>query len=455
MFNKRVKYSGTVIKCPNCGASLQIDSNDHQATCPYCKTVVNLSENISGLQSVLNFVDKRLDKMGEEKRERERLREESRTRSLIISSIGLIALLILAFFMSFIEKREKAALQEQQQITSQAIISDISKEQEASLLTTQSSPELTESSEPKSTIQELIDTEGGVVAYASGNGTATSKVFIIIDTNAKTLTRINSTTSETHPCSGDLVNGFRSDGYYYQLAQKDSLQKLTVKSLSSGRGKKESTYTKASVEYAQAYADKIENWYEKYPERFGKRLVSFGHYSQHLGSTDKPEPIDWVVLHSEGDRTLLVSCFILTFRPYNQVENASMECSWQRSSIRKWLNTEFLDSVFTEQEKEHILNNSVEQDGEISSDRVFLLSVDEAEEFFTEAKVPRTAAGSEYAGGGAHGMSKHMTQWWLRTSEDEFNKYFVNEDGLIEAEFANQGLGIRPAIWVDSNALKQ
>lgn len=55
--------------------------------------------------------------------------------------------------------------------------------------------------------------------------------------------------------------------------------------------------------------------------------------------TYKGAPIHWHVLKQDGDALLMITNQIIETLPYNS--DAEQETTWERSTLRKWLNGEF------------------------------------------------------------------------------------------------------------------
>ena len=119
-------------------------------------------------------------------------------------------------------------------------------------------------------------------------------------------------------------------------------------------------------------------------------IVTFGRYEQDNNTANGPEQIEWIVLDVQEGKSLLLSRYALDVQPYN---TEFVNTTWQTSTLRKWLNEEFLNSAFTAHEQTCILltdvDNSREQgygvwntsDGENTQDKVFLLSYAEANKY--------------------------------------------------------------------------
>ena len=151
-------------------------------------------------------------------------------------------------------------------------------------------------------------------------------------------------------------------------------------------------------------------------------IIRFGHYPQN--SDNQKSPIEWLVLDvkGEGKEFLLVSRYALDCKQYHHV---STDITWERCELRKWLNGDFLKSAFSEEEAERILVSDIRNDdnpqyhtkgGNNTKDRVFCLSISEAEQYFGNNK-SRKCKPTAYAR--QHGAwvdnSNDCCCWWLRS----------------------------------------
>lgn len=111
--------------------------------------------------------------------------------------------------------------------------------------------------------------------------------------------------------------------------------------------------------------------------------VVFGSFEQDNNFDNGPEAIEWMVLDVKEGQALLLSKYCLDSRSYG-VEGTN--CSYSASGLRKWLNGDFYESAFTEQEKKYLINQDIgasipSSDGfgyEQVLDKVSLLSQEQA-----------------------------------------------------------------------------
>ena len=118
--------------------------------------------------------------------------------------------------------------------------------------------------------------------------------------------------------------------------------------------------------------------------------VYFGMF--YLESAAKKERIPWIVADKKEGQILLVAVSGLYGTYYQQEYKAS---SWEDSSIRGLLNKEFLYMGFSEKERKLILNSEIitednsqygTEGGNVTYDKIFLLSLEEAGKYLTDAE---------------------------------------------------------------------
>lgn len=177
-------------------------------------------------------------------------------------------------------------------------------------------------------------------------------------------------------------------------------------------------------------------------------IVNFGVYEDEI--------IEWRVLEKNNDKILLLTDKLIDCKKYN-TEDVSI--TWETCSLRKWLNNDFLDKSFDEVEKEKILETKVintnngeygTAGGNDTNDKVFLLSYDETERYFTKRE-ERSAIGTKYARKNNIAKYTDGDWWWLR-SPGENSKEATVVYGTVYSSFsAEEGkfIGIRPAMWID------
>lgn len=176
--------------------------------------------------------------------------------------------------------------------------------------------------------------------------------------------------------------------------------------------------------------------------------VVFGSYEQGEGQV----PIEWTVLDRQEDRALLLSKYALDAMPFHEVEDWNV--TWADCMLRSWLNGEFLDVAFSDEERMQIIQvTNATENAPDTQDSVFLLSLDELNAYFPDEE-SRVAEATDYAAGQGGRVSREtgMTYWWLRTKATVGDAaLMVRYDGAVN-EFGDSMEAaiytVRLAIWV-------
>ena len=193
-------------------------------------------------------------------------------------------------------------------------------------------------------------------------------------------------------------------------------------------------------------------------------IVYFGTYEQDNDTTNGKEDIEWLVLAKENNRVLVISDKALDCQPYN---SSDTRVTWETRSLRTWLNTDFVNDAFSDGEKAMIPTVTVSADknpqydtdpGNATKDKVFLLSIVEAEKYFTSDEA-RKCVPTEYAISNGAYTSDSYTKggkatcwWWLRSPG-----YFQSDAALVDNDGSVDRLGynvyndytsVRPAMWI-------
>ncbi len=183
--------------------------------------------------------------------------------------------------------------------------------------------------------------------------------------------------------------------------------------------------------------------------------VLFGRYEQDNKSINGSEDIEWIVLDKEEDGTLLLlSRYALDAKLFNDEMTGA---TWETCTLRKWLNsddenTSFYRMAFDEKEKTMVLETELkEYEGEDTIDKVFLLSLEEALEYFKWDKGLVCEATTYSIEHGVYtNVDNKNCYWWLRSSHIMDEGVF--DDRAYELYGYNSNfdfIGVRPACRVN------
>ena len=190
--------------------------------------------------------------------------------------------------------------------------------------------------------------------------------------------------------------------------------------------------------------------------------VSFGRYEQDADKQNGPEPIEWIVLKQEDNTFLLVSKSGLDSQVYHRSE---IKKTWETCYLRGWLNDEFMNSAFNSEEQQALVDATITNRwnklhstnaGNDTTDKVFLLSVDEAKELFDNDRERRTTP-TKYAIEKGAGYNPENCWYWLRSPGwRETHAARVTAEGTIDYHGYNadaKHVSVRPAIYIDINKM--
>lgn len=177
--------------------------------------------------------------------------------------------------------------------------------------------------------------------------------------------------------------------------------------------------------------------------------------------TLEDEPIEWIVLDTQGERVLVISKEGLCYDWYSGFNEL---CTWDACSLRSALNTDYYDLWFSDDEKDniletHLVNNGNPvygtEGGSSTHDRLFILDVEEINKYLPDADDRKI----NVAGKTGYGDLDYHP-WWVRNpGQDLHSSVYVDADGSVSYETTIEmimGVGtamagyftVRPAMWI-------
>ena len=178
--------------------------------------------------------------------------------------------------------------------------------------------------------------------------------------------------------------------------------------------------------------------------------IAFGRYPQ--ASKNENALIEWLVLKNDGSKALLISKYALDCQQYH---TSRIFGTWENCTLRKWLNGAFFNNAFSVEEQKQILSTTVtttDYSTVNTKDRVFLLSIAEAQKYFGSNSV-RQCQGTVYCfAQSAYKAGNGDCDWWLRSSNRSGYTAYVDDDGRIYENGTpvdNDDIAVRPALWID------
>ena len=171
--------------------------------------------------------------------------------------------------------------------------------------------------------------------------------------------------------------------------------------------------------------------------------VFIGYIDYNVYEDDTPDEskrIEWIVLDNTGDELLLITKYPQGEMPFS---TSNTDTVWRDSIARTMLNGDFYEFCFPLDERNNIVSGLNDNPDYATDDYVFLLSCEEASEYFKNDNARRFVDES------GNGVS-----WWLRTSGiDSRHAMLVNPDVSISVDGApvTDNHYLRPAIRIKIN----
>ena len=190
--------------------------------------------------------------------------------------------------------------------------------------------------------------------------------------------------------------------------------------------------------------------------------IKFGNYEQDNNTSNGKEEIEWIVLAVDGSKALIISKYALDCQRFNSTYT---DATWEKCSLRTWLNVIFYNEAFDSFHQNMILSSTVAagknpayntSPGNNTTDKVFLLSITEANKYFSSDSA-RQCQGTAYCYAQGSYADNGLCWWWLRSPGYYLDlAAYVNIDGDVDevGTYVNIDLiAVRPALWIDLGSL--
>ena len=194
--------------------------------------------------------------------------------------------------------------------------------------------------------------------------------------------------------------------------------------------------------------------------------LRFGVYEQDNEPSNGPEEIEWLVLDVDGSKALVVSKYGLEAREFNDELNAHQTVTWANSQLRTWLNDTFFRSAFSADHRQLILTAEVTADrnpvsdvnpGRATKDKIFLLSIDEANRYFDSDRARQCRATESCSAVKMEKDDDGFCCWWLRSPgiQSSCPAVVIARGSVFTNGFScghKPEVAVRPAMWIELGA---
>ena len=187
-------------------------------------------------------------------------------------------------------------------------------------------------------------------------------------------------------------------------------------------------------------------------------IVTFGTYEQDNNLNNGKEDIEWKVLDVKNGKALLISKYVLDSKAYHK--NLE-DVTWETCSLRKWLNSDFVSTAFTNKEQSMISITNVTADknpeydtspGKETKDKVFLLSIDEINKYF-KSNYDSACRATNFVIENDCRNDNGYCFWWSRSpgKNQDLVAIIDSSGGVYKSGFLvyYDYYGVRPALWLN------
>lgn len=191
--------------------------------------------------------------------------------------------------------------------------------------------------------------------------------------------------------------------------------------------------------------------------------ITFGSYEQDNNTSNGKEDIEWLVLDVKDGKAMVISKYALDCQPYN---TSYTDVTWETCTLRTWLNGSFYNTAFSTAEKSKIptvtvVNNDNPRHGtdggNNTTDKVFLLSIDEANTYFLSGNARECEATAYAVAQGAWiatSSSYYGNCCWGLRSPGKYQygaAYVVDVGDVSKRGYAvyDGSVAVRPALWIN------
>lgn len=193
-------------------------------------------------------------------------------------------------------------------------------------------------------------------------------------------------------------------------------------------------------------------------------VIIMGTYEQDNNPDNGKEAIEWEIVATKDDMALVVSKYALDRKNYHDIDE---DVTWETCSLRSWLNNDFFNDTFTDDEKSLISDSSVKAynnptydvfAGNDTVDKVFILSVEEFNMYYPAGSKKGYAPTAYTEAKDIHVYRTGTCMVWLRNPGQVANSacfLFGSAGANVEGGWVagHEGVGAKlavcPAMWIN------
>ena len=185
-----------------------------------------------------------------------------------------------------------------------------------------------------------------------------------------------------------------------------------------------------------------------------KKLVGYADVSS--TSYFEVEPIVWKILLETDDYALVVAEEVLDYRQFRESDIGNTS-DYINSDLRKWLNGEFLNNAFTDQERSYIRTTEIQY----NYDKIFIPSEEDYNKYSYQIRPEYSSYTGHRSTDGSYVSDYYSNSrtWWLRYSttvsdnEPPTATYYGYGSPNVSSSKAYYCEGVVPMLYIDKTKL--
>lgn len=274
------------------------------------------------------------------------------------------------------------------------------------------------------------------------------------------------------PLMAIIAAGIMFYTQYYIPKQEAIAEELRIKQEEEAAAKK-AAEEKAAAEAAEKKAAEEKAALEAKKHDWSTVNVGdikyFGNYEQDDNKSNGSEEIEWIVLAKENGKALLISQYGIDAQPYH---DSYEPITWEKCTLRAWLNSSFIDTAFSEEDRQKIVVTNVVAEklpgygtsdkisaGNDVKDKVFILCSSEVSKYLNDTDY--ICQYTIFSKNKSH-QNGQSGEWWLRNPSEHFQDQaaIIDENGKSTRQNGGGGymrcsmrvndnyILVRPALWI-------
>ena len=179
--------------------------------------------------------------------------------------------------------------------------------------------------------------------------------------------------------------------------------------------------------------------------------VKMGKFEQDNDLSNGPEEIEWDVIKYEDGKYYVISKYILTAMRFSE---DGKKKSWSDSTLRQWMNGEFLETAFSDEERKYIQDTYTKS--VFTTDKIFCISYNDLVREIKDMRIKFGKPTPYSLGKGLKPCGTEEMVYWEDETRLSYDFYHISGKSGCTGHSGTSGKaeGVRPAMWISEEYLE-